>query len=161
MIQIRVDVGDSLNRLLTVQNGLQHSKRLYTALGETLRTIHKKRFEQEQRSPDGQAWQALSPHYARHKRGEKILVGQGYLKNTLRYNVTSHHVEFGSDRPYARLHQYGGTIRPKNARVLKLGNYGYAKQITIPARAWLGLNDNNRELLLQKTEHYLQSLLGG
>lgn len=143
MIQIRVDVGDSLNRLLTVQNGLQHSKRLYTALGETLRTIHKKRFEQEQRSPDGQAWQALSPKYARRKkkgRG-KILIREGYLKNTLRFNANEQQVEFGSDRVYARIHHFGGRH--------------------IPARAWLGLNDNNRELLLQKTELYLQNLLRG
>lgn len=141
MIHIRVDVGDSLNRLLAVQNGLQQSRRLYTALGETLRTIHKKRFEQEQRSPDGQAWQPLSAKYAsRKKKGRgKILIREGYLKNTLRFNASEQQVEFGSDRVYARIHHFGGRH--------------------IPARAWLGLNDNNRELLLQKTEYYLRQLL--
>lgn len=143
MIHIQVDVGNSLNRLLQVEQGLQQSTRLYTALGETLRTIHKKRFEQEQRTPDGQAWQPLSVKYAsRKKKGRgKILIREGYLKNTLRFNASEQQVEFGSDRVYARIHHFGGRH--------------------IPARAWLGLNDNNRELLLQKTEHYLQSLLRG
>jgi len=43
---------------------------------------------------------------------------------------------------YGAIHEYGGVIRPVNAKVLRFfdegGNPVFAKQVTIPAKPWLG-----------------------
>lgn len=141
MIQIRVELGDTLNRLNRIENGIKHTPKLYAMLGETLRKQHQKRFD-EQRSPDGQAWTPLSPKYAKRKRANrhKILIREGYLKNTLRYQASSNEVRFGSDRIYARIHHFGGRH--------------------MPDRPWLGVSDADKRELMQKTERYIKQLIG-
>jgi phage gpG-like protein len=55
-------------------------------------------------------------------------------------NVTSREVKFGSDRPYAAIHQFGGIIRAKNGGYLKFqvgGKWIYAKQVTMPPRPYM------------------------
>jgi phage virion morphogenesis protein len=94
--------------------------------------------------PDYQAWPALNPAYAALKRGGGMLreSGQrGGLAGSLTFQVSSGAVEWGSDKIYAAIHQFGGVIVPKNGRALvfKLGgNWVRAKKVTIPARPYLG-----------------------
>lgn len=161
MIQIHLNANQALQGLHRTAENLKHGKKLYGMLGEALRTIHKDRFEKEQKSPEGEKWQPLSPQYQAEKRknANKILVRDGNLKNLLRYQANDKSVVFGSDRKYARLHQYGGTIKPKKAKVLKIGEHGFARKATIPARPWLGLSKQNEKYLLKKTEGFLQKII--
>lgn len=149
MIHIHLDASDAQRTLADTARNLQQGKKLYSILGEALRSIHKDRFEKEQASPEGQKWAALSPKYQAKKRrnADKILIRDGYLKNLLRYQATDKNVCFGSDRKYARLHHFGS-------------NKASGRGSGIPARPWLGVSKKNEDYLLAKTEHFLRNVIG-
>ena len=117
-------------------------------MGEALMIIHRKRF-QAQTSPDGEKWQALSPAYQRRKKKnrDKILTLEGYLRNTLRYQIEGGDLFFGTDRPYGAIHQFGG----------KAGRKGAAD---IPPRPWLGIGLTDAEKLEAIAKRHLDSALG-
>lgn len=148
MIQIRLDADGAIRSLAQTAENLQQGKKLYGVLGEALRTIHKQRFEKEQASPEGEKWQPLSPKYrAKKKRNaDKVLIKDGHLKNLLRYQADDNGVVFGSDRKYARLHQFGS-------------NKASGRGSGIPARPWLGVSEKNKDYLLAKTEHFIQRII--
>ncbi|MFW9287301.1 phage virion morphogenesis protein, partial [Glaesserella parasuis] len=56
MIHIKLDADQALRGLHRTAQNLQQGKKLFGVLGETLRSIHKDRFEKEQASPDGEKW---------------------------------------------------------------------------------------------------------
>ncbi|KDD80912.1 phage virion morphogenesis protein [Glaesserella parasuis] len=149
MIHIKLDADQALRGLHRTAQNLQQGKKLFGVLGETLRSIHKDRFEKEQASPDGEKWTPLSAKYQAKKRknADKILIHDGYLKNLLRFQATNEGVTFGSDRKYARLHHFGS-------------NKASGKGSGIPARPWLGVSKKNEDYLLAKTEHFLRNVIG-
>jgi len=65
----------------------------------------------------------------------------GVLRRSLRIEATESSVTIGSDRPYARIHQEGGTIEAKNGGWLRFktadGKWVTVRQVTIPARPYL------------------------
>lgn len=148
MIQLRLNDEKALRSLSQIAQNLQQGRKLHGMLGEALRHIHKQRFEKEQASPEGEKWQALSPKYkARKKRNaDKVLIKDGYLKNLLRYQADDNGVVFGSDRKYARLHQFGS-------------NKASGRGSGVPARPWLGVSKKNEDYLLAKTEHFIQRIM--
>ncbi len=148
-------------------------------IGEYLLIAHDQRFA-SQTSPDGTPWQALSPAYQRRKRKnqDKILVLDGYLKNTLRYQVSNDELLFGTNRQYAAIHHFGGTIdfaarsqqtyfrQGKNGEVGNLfvnkhkSNFAQwvtigAYQIRIPARPFLGVSDSDGYAIAGVAMRYL------
>ena len=49
-------------------------------------------------------------------------------------------VTIGANTPYARIHEYGGVIEPKNALALKFqidGKWVFAKRVVMPERSYL------------------------
>lgn len=148
MIQIRLDADGAIRSLAQTAENLQQGKKLHGMLGEALRQIHKVRFEKEQASPEGEKWQPLSPKYkAKKKRNaDKVLIRDGYLKNLLRYQADDNGVVFGSDRQYARLHQFGS-------------NKASGRGSGVPARPWLGVSEKNKDYLLAKTEHFIRRII--
>ena len=82
---------------------------------------------------------------SQQKKGKstKILRQDGYLSDKTAYNYNDKNVEFGSDAKYARLHQFGG----------KAGRGG---KVTIPARPWLGVSEQDEQKLLRKATALLQ-----
>lgn len=156
MIKIELDDKQLSTKLTHIARELEQPRKLYGVLGETLKKLHKKRFTEEV-SPDGKAWQPLSPLTRKIKGNDKILRDRGYLSDKTAYNYDNKGVEFGSDAKYARLHQFGGTIKPKRAKRLRLGDSGiFAKQVTVPARPWLGVSKSDEAALLKKAEVLLQ-----
>lgn len=158
MIKITLNDTQAITKINQLAQKLQDRRQLYGIFGETLMTQHKNRFD-AQTSPDGKKWQATKSWY---KSGGKILHQRGYLRNTLRYQIKSDHIEFGSNRPYAAIHHFGGVIKPKRKRLLKLGSnaeFGFAKQVKIPARPWLGVSNKDGNVLLKKTENYLRKVM--
>ena len=146
MLKITLNDNQAIQKLTGIASQLQHPRKLYGLLGETLKKIHAARFEAEV-EPTGKRWQALSPRTKalKAKRGKstKILRQDGYLADRTAYNYDDKGVEFGSDAKYARLHQFGG-------------NAGRGKQVKIPARPWLGIGDRDGEKLLKKATALLQ-----
>ncbi|HDR1844054.1 TPA: phage virion morphogenesis protein [Pasteurella multocida] len=146
MLKITLNDNQAIQKLTGIANQLQHPRKLYGLLGETLKKIHAARFETEV-DPTGKRWQALSPRTKalKAKRGKstKILRQDGYLADRTAYNYDDKGVEFGSDAKYARLHQFGG-------------NAGRGKKVKIPARPWLGVNAQDEQKLLKKATALLQ-----
>lgn len=91
---------------------LGDAREVLPRLGEYLQRATEGRFK-SQTAPDGTPWAPLQPAYARRKKyaRDKILTLRGYLRGTIRYQVEdAHAVSVGTDRPYGRIHQLGGTI---------------------------------------------------
>ena len=146
MIKITLNDTQVGTKLHSIANQLQHPRKLYGVLGETLKKIHAERFKQEI-APDGSEWQSLSPKTLARKKKKgkstKILRQVGYLSDKTSYNYNDQNVEFGSDAKYARLHQFGG----------KAGRGG---KVTIPKRPWLGVSVHDEQKLLRKATALLQ-----
>ena len=158
MLKITLNDNQAIQKLTRIASQLQHPRKLYGLLGETLKKIHADRFKAEV-APDGKKWQSLSPITREIKGNDQILKQGGYLSQKTAYNYDDNRLEFGSDAKYAKLHQFGGVIRPKKGKRLKFGkgsNTVYAKQSTIPARPWLGVNTQDEQKLLKKATALLQ-----
>ena len=116
--------------------------------------------------PDGRPWPALNPAYAALKKGTGMLreTGQrGGLAGSLTFATGRGTVEWGSNKVYAAIQQFGGTIKPKagGALVFKIGgNLVRVKSVTIPARPYLGVGPAEREAVLESVEWYFGRALG-
>jgi len=105
------------------------------------------RFE-TQTDPFGRPWKALNPAYAAMKNNTRILTERGHLVGSLHFVVGAREAAYGSNMVYAAIHQFGGTIKPKNAAALvfRLGSrLVKAHSVFIPARPYLGMGHAEAE----------------
>lgn len=124
---------------------LGDTKDLMESVGEALVSGTSQRFEDEE-DPQGQKW----PKSGRaSKQGGQTLTDTGRLSKSIDYAATSNKVMVGSNLAYARIHQKGGVITPKKAkRLIFKGSDGQtvsADKVTIPARPYLGVSDEDME----------------
>lgn len=179
-VTLTFDAQDALSRLWDARTEMMRPAPLLRSMGERLLEFHQQRFK-EQKSPDGIPWEKLKPRYQRRKRknANQILTRDGYLKNTLRWQVNADELLFGTNRVYGAIHQFGGTIeiaarsqqayyrQKKNGKVgsqfvrKSKSNYSQwhtipAYKITIPARKWLGVSKTEGETLIDMAKNYLQ-----
>jgi len=79
--------------------------------------------------------------------GGKTLLKTARLLRSITTKVGTGMVTWGTSVKYARIHQLGGTIKPKSAKALKINIPGVGwrtmKQVTIPARKFLVLQDED------------------
>lgn len=110
-VTLTFDAQDALNRLWDARTEMMRPAPLLRSMGERLLEFHQQRFT-EQTSPEGVPWQELSARYRKHKRknADKVLTRDGYLHNTLRWQVNADELLFGTNRVYGAIHQFGGTI---------------------------------------------------
>ncbi|ARU87112.1 phage virion morphogenesis protein [Pseudomonas sp. M30-35] len=149
-------------------------------IGEYLLIAHDRRFA-SQSSPDGTPWQALSPAYLKRKKKnrDKILTLDGFLKNTLRYQVGDNDLVFGTNRIYGAIQHFGGSIdiaaRSQQAyfrqdrKTGDVGNLFVSKRksnfsqwvtlgaytIQIPSRPWLGTSEDDNYAIAGIAMRYL------
>lgn len=128
-------------------------------IGEYLLFSHEERWD-KQVSPDGEAWLPLSAltQELKPQNKDKILILNGYLKN-LQYQVTANGLKFGTDKEYAAIQQSGGTITPKKGTTLKIpggenGKGVFMKSVTIPARPFLGISQDDEENIIGILKQY-------
>lgn len=121
----------------------------------------KKRFISK-RGPDGSSWKPT------RKIGGTTLIASGLLLRSISVRqLVDASVAWGSNRVYAAIHQFGGTIKPVNGKHLKFrvgGNGGWVsvKSVTIPARPYLGINTADlAEFAAIALRHVGQPLTGG
>lgn len=125
--------------LHTIGVGLQHTTR--------------DRFDSG-RDPQGNRWAPLSAKYAAARRPGPTLQQQGDsggLKGSITFATGASQVAVGSNKVYAAIHQFGGVIRPKNARALvfRIGDRVIrARSVTIPARPYVGFGPADEEAVL-------------
>jgi phage virion morphogenesis protein len=139
-------------------------------VGEYLLRSHRQRWN-AQESPDGIKWTPLSRAYAarKPKNADKILVLNGYLRDLLRYQVTNDTLEFGTDRPYGALHQFGArqgafgiqtvSIKAHQRKGRPVKAHQRRQAIpwgNVPARPWLGLSAADEGEILTLFGQYLE-----
>jgi len=161
MPRIEVDhqaVRASLSRLAQAVESPQ--KALY-GIGEWLRASSQARFT-SQTAPDGTPWLPLQHWYkqGKSKNQDKVLTLNGYLRNTLTFQVEGDAVLVGSNLEYAAIHQFGGTIRPRVKKALAVGG-GAVASVTIPARPYLGVSDDDADEIASLISDYLAGALDG
>lgn len=96
----------------------------------------------------------------------KILQNSGRLKQSITFVANNDSVAVGSSLIYARIHQFGGVIKPKNGGCLCIpvggGKVIKVKSVTMPARPYLVITDKeNRQIVSAVKDYYKESLENG
>jgi phage virion morphogenesis protein len=152
MAGIRIKVDDSaiqtaLHRVAEKDGGLVVAS--LKVVGQYMVTATRQRFR-DQVDPSGQAWKALNPGYAAGKSGTKILQELGLaggLMGSITAQLNGTTLQIGTNKVYGAIHQFGGTIVPRNypALVFRInGKLCFAHEVTIPARPYLGVSAADR-----------------
>ena len=130
---------------------------LMDALGFEGEAQTRRRIETEKTSPDGVPWEP-------NKTGNPTLERDGHLLNSITYNLLGDDaVEWGSNRVYAAIHQFGGTITAKDAPYLQFqinGQWVRVNKVEIPARPYLGISEKNWQDMADIINDFLDGLLG-
>jgi phage virion morphogenesis protein len=161
MIEVTVDdraLRGALDRLIALGRDASPVMRQIARLGES---ATRKRFR-TQTGPDGQRW---APSGRVRDEGGRTLVKSGALRDSLSSRADGFRAEWGVNRIYAAIHQFGGTIRPKKDKTLRFrlpgmggkpGAFVSVKQVKIPARPYIGVSDDDREDILDLLEKRIQ-----
>lgn len=101
------------------------------------------RFQQEE-DPLGVPWKKST---AAIEEGRKTLQKSGDLYNAIERQSGEDFAAvgvYGTGGPaiYGRIHQFGGTIRPKSGKALNTP-FGYRASVTMPRRSYLGFSDED------------------
>ena len=130
-------------------------REMLDSVGKLVVSQTKQRIASEKRSPEGKRWR---PNIT----GTPILERNGHLLGSIDHEVHGDEVWVGPSVIYGAIHQFGGTIRPKRARKLRfrIGDREvFADSVTIPARPYLGLSDENRDEIEAVVSDWLEEVL--
>jgi phage virion morphogenesis protein len=162
LLTLEVRDEQALAGLAKLRAGLHARTGLLNTLGETLVESTKQRIRDGGPAPDGTPWKPLQPLTLELKQNKDrgILWDSGMLKDTLAFDLEGDEaVAIGSMMVYARIHQEGGTIKPKEGRkALNVPGRGLRKSVTIPARPYLGVSAADKTILERKVIAWLRSL---
>lgn len=140
----------SLNKIETVINASHYE--LYDNLGRLVQGQHRRRIAEEKTTPEGDAWED-------NQSGTSILYRSTDLEQSIDYAIGADFIEVGSPLIYAGVHQFGAVITPKHKKALRFpinGQYVFSTKVTIPARPWLGLSDDNREEIIESVHDWVE-----
>jgi phage virion morphogenesis protein len=116
----------------------------------------RKRIESGGPGPDGEAW---PPNQA----GTPILFQTGrHLHDSIASSSSGDGGEWGAAWEFAHVHQYGATIKPKDAEQLSfmIGDKRvFAKSVTIPARPFVGVSADDAQEIREQVTDFLGRLL--
>lgn len=139
----------------------QDMRPAYRAMGQASVAQTRRRFLNS-RAPDGSTWKPS------RKASGQTLIGKGLLLRSVSARAPTHDgVVVGSNRIYAGVHQDGAIIRAKTAKGLRFrvgsnGGWVVRRQIEIPARPYLGANDEDKaEFAAIGLRHVADPLLRG
>ncbi|MDR1316544.1 MAG: phage virion morphogenesis protein [Spirochaetales bacterium] len=149
--QVAVDVKE-LNTLAGILNRAKLPARerqaLLADIGAEMESQDQARFD-TQESPEGEPWKRLAQKTAAYYAEQglshtSLLVREGGLRDSIESQVAgSWSVLAGATAEYAAIHQFGGEITPKSAPALYVPGYGYLQKVTIPARPYLGVSEDD------------------
>ncbi len=139
------EVQEALNQLIKRGTDLTPAM---ANIGEELLISHDQRFR-DQKSPEGIPWAPLSEatKSLKSKNVDTILVLNHVLSGTLNYQASSDNLLFGSPLEYAATHQFGRTTSPNSMIPNK----------EIPARPFLGVDESDRDMILDTLSDYLMN----
>lgn len=106
--------------------------------------------------PDGRPWE---PSLRAKTQGGQTLTDTSRLVKSLTSEATANEAIWGTNTIYAPPHQFGATIKPKNGKYLKFSIPGLGfrtvDEVTIPARPFIGINDDDQDNIAGIAESYL------
>ena len=110
-------------------------------IGNYLVASTHRRFERE-RAPDGTPWLKSARAIAQ---GNRTLTDTGRLRGSIAHTLIDggHGVEVGSNVAYAAIHQFGGRA-------------GRGRRARIPARAYLGIDERDRNTIARIVSRALE-----
>ena len=109
-------------------------------IGEELVTQTMDRFD-EQKDPDGGSW-PVSIRVS--KSGGETLSKSGDLKGSIHSSADTESVAVGTNKIYAAIHQFGGTIRTRKC------------EIEMPKRTYLGVSDEDLEAINEIIQEHME-----
>ncbi|WP_455466224.1 phage virion morphogenesis protein [Bartonella sp. B39] len=128
---------------------------LAQGVGRLIQESTRRRIQSEKTSPQGEKWKS---NYAR----TSILYASGALSRSIDMVASPEQVIVGSGLVYARIHQLGGVIRPKNGNSLRFcltsgqsHRFVCVHQVTMLARPYLGLSERNKVEIVKAAEDWL------
>lgn len=128
---------------------------LMSQIGMLLETSTRDRIQDTNVAPDGAAW---PKSFRAEQDGGKTLHDSGRLAASIVNEPGPNKVLVGSNVIYAGIHQTGGDIVPKNGDALAFGlpdgGYAVVGKVTIPARPYLGISEQDRGDILAATVTY-------
>lgn len=133
---------------------------LMDRIGAALVESTQMRFEYQE-TPAGVPW--LRSRRAASVGGQ-TLKDRGLLQASITHRPSRDRVEVGSTDRRAGVHQFGAVIRPTRGEFLRFpgldGRDVFARQVTIPARPFLGLDAADRQAIPRLTTAWLRERLG-
>lgn len=157
-IVLRADVEDSgirdrLNLLIALGRTPSDAMRDIATYGEN---STRERFKL-QIDPDGNRWK---PSLRVQLRGGRTLTKGGHLGDSITSRSSKDVAEWGSNRIYAAIQHFGGTIKPKGGGTLRFrlasGAFVSTKEVTLPARGFIGVNDENAADILDLIQRRIE-----
>lgn len=148
-------VGAAFTRLI---GAMENTTPVMSVIGKGLVESTRRRFV-SQTSPDGEAWAPNLPAYRAIKRNRRILTESGRLANSITHEAGRDVARVGTNLIYAAIQQFGGTIVPKNAShlVFRLASgIVRANSVTLPARPYLGISDDDEEMIADTVFRFLR-----
>lgn len=162
---IRMDVSQVQSVFQRLAHAVSDTTPIMRAIGTGLVANTHDRFD-DAVDPDGNAWAPLDPVYAASKRGPGILresAMRGGLQGSITYRAGRNQVTVGTNKVYGAIHQFGGVIVPKHGQFLIFhigGKLVKARSVTIPARPYLGVSSEDRDMILDVVTGALDRAIG-
>lgn len=162
-VGIRVEVTgaeEALGALRRAVEAVANPRPLFDEIGASLAVSTQMRFERGA-GPDGAAW---PPSLRAVVEGGRTLVDTARLMQSITHEADDSGVAVGTNVLYAAIHQFGGTISAKTPRGLVFqgaaGQWATKQSVTIPARPFLGLDDEDETEITAIAEDWLGRALG-
>lgn len=152
--------GDTQRMLRKIRSFSEIDKKgINAALAEGVRESTLERFKTS-KGPDGRRWKYS---IRAMREGGKTLVQSAQLRNSIHARSDATGFAVGTNIKYAATHQFGEpgrTIRARRKKALRFkvnGNWVTKKQVTvsIPARPFLGLSDEDMEEMKGTVEDFI------
>lgn len=142
--------------------GADDTTALMDAIGAVLVDAARMRFTTEN-APDGTSWKKS---LRAEETGGKTLYDSGALYYSIVHEVAGRDaVRVGSGLPYAGIHQTGGVIRPINGKALSFqlanGEFATVAKVVMPARPYLGIDQEDAAAIEEQGRLFLAGLFGG
>lgn len=144
---------DAQAMLGRLADGAVNRRPIHAAIGSILEGSTRDRFD-EQRGPDGIAWEDISPEWkeAKEQRGFSvaILIMRGDLRSSIASEPSDEDVLIrAGPAPYVAIHQFGGKggMAPGPA--------------AIPARPYMGVSEQDAADILDEARAWLANLAAG
>lgn len=163
MIRIEANIGAARAALARARELAANPRPLLEIAGSLMEESTRERFRTST-GPGGIPW----PTSRRAElQGGRTLINTGGLLSSIIHIADDQRVEWGvmaktTSARFSYVHQFGAVIRPKTSPFLVFrgadGHLIFARSVTIPARPFIGIDDDDRADLIAAWNAYLESL---